>query len=188
MKKGIKLFIVTIVMVGVIVGYYYYLSSRNGSSVEDQENLTEVEKLVLMDVAESYPETPREVVKLFSRIMSCYYNEECTEEELDTIAGNAWTLMDSELQENNPVDVYRLQVQNEVTSYKTDGKTISNYSVCSSNDIVYRTVEKRECAYVDVSYYIKQGTSISRSNETFLLRKDDGGKWKILAFYLDDDQ
>jgi hypothetical protein len=184
MKKTVKLFFIAAVMIAVVVGYYFHLTSRNATSVETQASLTEVQKVIAQDLDKDYPQTPREVVKLYSRIISCYYNEECTDEELTSLAKMARTLMDAQLQENNPEDTFLEQVKNEVASYKNDGKTISNTSLSASNDVVYKTIEGRECAYVDVIYYIKQGTSLTASAETYLLRKDENDCWRILAFYL----
>ena len=61
--------------------------------------------------------------------------------------------------------------------------TISNISLESVNEIEYKTVKGSECAYVDVDYFLKSKKNAQRASQTYILRKDDGGKWRILGFY-----
>ncbi len=37
--------------------------------------------------------------------------------------------------------------------------------------------------YVDVDYFLKSKKNAQRASQTYILRKDDGGKWRILGFY-----
>ena len=40
-----------------------------------------------------------------------------------------------------------------------------------------------EIAYVTASYFIKAGNSYEDTDEMYVLRKDEDGKWKILVYY-----
>ena len=182
--KKIRVIVIGIVCICLVVGYYYYLSNRDGASKE--EELTEVQKVILKDLdGKGYPKTPREVVKFYNRILCCYYNEDYTEEEFKQLTEQAIKLMDAELADNNPEKQYYLRVQTEVESYHEKKRTINNASVCDSNDVKFATVDGAECAYVAASYFIKDSEGFSKSNQNYVLRKDADGRWKILAFELD---
>lgn len=181
-KTGIIL--IGVVCIGLVVGYYYYLSNKDTS---DSTEVSEVQKVILKDLTgKSYPATPREVIKLYNRIICCYYNEEYTEDELHKLADQARMLMDKELADNNPADQYYLQVETEVESYREKGKKINNASVCSSNEVEYGTIGEAECAYVTSSYFVRGDDGFEKSSQKFILRKDAEGKWKILAFELEE--
>mgnify|MGYP001133620761 FL=1 len=74
-------------------------------------------------------------------------------------------------------------MKSDAAQYEEDNKSISQTDVCDSNDVVYQTVDGRECAYVTASYFMNENNSFDRTNEMYVLRKDDDGDWKILVFY-----
>ena len=85
--------------------------------------------------------------------------------------------------ESNPEDTYFDALKADIAEYKEASKTIVSSSVCDSNDVKYQTVDGDECAYVTASYFINESKKYSRTNQTYVLRKDEDGKWKILVFY-----
>lgn len=185
MKKALRYIITGVLCVVVIVGYYYYLNHKKGVSVEDAIiEKTEVEKILEKDFEKDYPSTPREVLKNYNRIITAYYNEEYTEEQFVELALMARELMDEELLELNPEDAYFADLRYEVANYRDIPKTIVSSSVSDSNDVVYKVVKGYQCAYVDTYYFCKEGTDFSRTYEKFVLRKDEAGDWKILAWKL----
>ncbi len=129
-----------------------------------------------------YPATPREVIKLYNRILCCYYNEEYTEEEFRKLADQAIKLMDEELADNNPPEQYYQQVEAEVEAYRSAKRTINNASVCDTNDVEFQTIDGAECACVTASYFVRDDEGYSKTAQEYILRKDQEGKWKILAF------
>ena len=80
MKKQIRMIIVGLVCVALVVGYYYHLSHRSIKTAEDTTELTAITKITTKNLDTSYPQTPREVIKLYNDILKCYYNEDCTED------------------------------------------------------------------------------------------------------------
>lgn len=183
--RGIRTMLVGVICIGLVVGYYYYLSNRNTGS--DPADVTEVQKVILKDLkGGSYPATPREVIKFYNRILCCYYNEEYTEEEFQKLADQAMALMDLELLGNNPAEQYYQQVKTDVESYRQMKRTINNASVCSSNDVSFAAREGKNYAYVTSSYFVRDKDGFTKSNQEYVLREDDGGKWKILAFQLQE--
>ena len=179
--KIVRNVLIGIICISLVVGGYYYLSNRQPEN--DDADLTEVQKVVLKDLeGDSYPATPREVVKFYNRIISCYYNESYTDEEFEKLTDQARLLMDQELADNNPAEQYSQQVKAEVETYREQKKTINNAAVCDSNDVRYATVGGEECAYVESSYFLRSGGGFEKSFQEYVLRKDEEGKWKILAF------
>ena len=66
----------------VILGGYYYLTNRNNAKEEENITLTEIQELTTKNLDKNFPATPREVVKLYNRIITCFYNDEYTDDEL----------------------------------------------------------------------------------------------------------
>ena len=151
--------------------------------MQSDAELTEVQKVITRDLERNYPKTPREVVKFYNRIISCFYNEEYTEDELYELGDQARMLMDDELLENNSRDDYFENLKADIETYREKSKTIASTSVCDSNEVNYQTIDGDECAYVNASYFINEDKSYSRTYQTYVLRKDEDGNWKILVFY-----
>ncbi len=183
MKHKIKMGVIAIVIVGLVVGGYYYATHRGQNSEENSVELTEVQKVIAKDLSSNYPATPREVVKLYNRILQCFYNESYSEEELYELGDQARMLFDEELLDNNPRDDYFEALKADIDEYKNASKTIKSANVCDSNDIVYKTIDGDECAYVSTSYFINEDKQYDYTYQTYVLRKDDAGEWKILVFY-----
>ena len=182
--KLVRNIIIGIVCVGVVVGYYYYLSHKDASA--EMGEVSEVQKVILKDLDKSYPATPREVIKFYNRILCCYYNEEYTEEEFHKLADHALALMDQELADNNPAEQYYLQVSAEVEEYREKNRTINNASVCDSNDVKQKTIAGVDYAYVTSSYFVRDKDKFTRSIQNYVLREDEDGNWKILAYELEE--
>lgn len=181
MKKNLRSIIVVIICAALCIGYYYYLSHRDDGK---EKEMTEVEMVISKNLDSSYPKTARETVKFYNRIVNCYYNEEYGDEQLEQLTGQAEKIMDEELRKQNPAEEYLNAVRQEVLKYKEEGKEITNISVERANDIEYQDVDGRECAYVDVTYFVKEEEGASRTTQTYILRKDDEGKWRLLGFYM----
>ena len=132
MKKQIRMIIVGLVCVALVVGYYYHLSHRSTKTAEDTTELTAITKITTKNLDTSYPQTPREVIKLYNDILKCYYNEDCTEDEIRALGAQARKLMDDELLQNNPEDQYYSALMTDIQNYKDAGKTINTTDVCDS--------------------------------------------------------
>ena len=189
MKKAIRIGLSVIICAGLVVGYYYYLSHRNdNNTTEDATKVTEVDKILQKDFDEQYPTSPREVVKWYNRIITAYYGEEYTDEQLEGMDDQARKLLDDELLQYNPKDTYLENLKKDIDNYKTLNKKIVQSSVSDSNDITYATVKGASCAYVNAYYFSKEGSNYSRTYQEFVLRKDSKGKWKILTFRLTEGE
>lgn len=183
MKKKARVTVLSVICIAAVLGGYLYLTLHRRASVEDAADLTKIQEIITKDLDQKYPATPREVVKLYNRIITCYYDEEYTQDELYDLGDQARKLFDAELLDNNPRDQYFEDLQNEIKDYKERSKTIVSSTVSKSNDVKYETVDGDECAYVTSSYFIQEKKSYSRTYQMYVLRKDEDGNWKILVFY-----
>ena len=84
MKKKstvITVIVMLLVAAAIVAGYFIISARKNKENYEGGER-TELDILLEKDLDKSYPLTSREVIKFYSRILKCYYNEELTEEQL----------------------------------------------------------------------------------------------------------
>ncbi len=183
MKKTVGLIVVAAVCVTMIIAGYYYYTTQKGGSAKSAGDLTEVQKVITKNLDRDYPKTPREVVKFYSRILSCFYNADCTDEEIGALGDQARRLFDAELLENNPREQYLSALKADIADYREKSKVITGTSVCGSSEVVERTVDGYRCAYVEAVYYINENKAPLQANQTYVLRKDEDGNWKILVFY-----
>lgn len=182
-KNGVKSAIIIVVCAALCLGYYYYLTQKDSGK---EPGLSEAEMIISKDLERSYPKTAREVVKFYNQILECYYSEEYSQEQLEKMTAQARILMDDELQEINPQDLYLEAVKADISSYKEDKKQISNITMESSKEVEYKTKNGKDYAYVDVSYFLKSNNKNEKSgrvSQTYILRKDEDSNWRILGFY-----
>ena len=182
MKKT-RMVLIVAVCVALLVGAYTFWMNRNGGASSENVELTKVQQLITKNLEENYPKTPREVVKIYNEIISCFYNEQYTEEELEALVDMTLVLMDEELAANNPKNEYFKAVKEEIAEFSLADRTIVSYDLPSSNEVKFRTVDNRECAYVEMSYFMKEKGSYMKTYQTYVVRKDNSGNWKILVFY-----
>lgn len=182
MKKTRLGLLITVFAIG-IMAFFVYFSYKKDAIVEDNAVATAVQEVLMKDLEKNYPPTPKEVVKYYSEISKCYYNETYSEEELTQMAHKMWLLYDKELQENNPEEQYLYDLKQDIQSFHDNNYKISSYSPSSSTDVEYYENDGRECAKLYCTYTIRNGGAFSTTKEVFVLRKDiDTEHWKILCF------
>lgn len=185
MKKA-RIIIIAIACICLICAGYFFFTQNNAVN---EEELTEVEKLIVKDLDKDYPKTPREVVKFYNRIIKCYYGGEVTDDQLRDLADQMLCLLDEDLLLVNPSNEYYNSVVLDVEQYKSEKKQIVSTDVCDSNDVLYvddvkeGTDEVDNLAYVNASYFINTNGKFANTYQQFVLRKDEDGLWKILTFY-----
>lgn len=186
--KGAKGMIIFAVLLVLMVGYYYYLSNRpvpeSEEIVPQSEKLSASQEALLRNLDTNYPATPREVVKYFSEITQCFYNEEHTEEELDALGMKIRELYDDELIANQTQENYLASLRYDVEEYKQKKRTISSYAPSSSVDVVTFKQDGHDWARLFCIYGIKQGDLLYNSNTVFVLRKDENDHYKIYGWQL----
>lgn len=176
--KGVSIAVVLVALVG---GFYFYVS--NIGKDNDDVVVSAVQNVLLRNLDNDYPATPKELVKYYGDITKCLYNENYSEEQLAQMADKMIALYDDELAENNPRDQYIVDLKAAVKDFSDKNYTIISYTTSSSTDVEEYTHEGRKCASLYCTYSIKTGADYVSSKQVFVLRKESGtGHWKILGF------
>lgn len=182
MKKLKVLVSVALIMVLALLVYYYAINKTDGVKEEDKDSgQLKVEKAISMDLENNYPKTLKEVMSYFITIQECYYNEECTEEQLSKLAYNAMQLFDEQLVGVNPYDIYYEQLKKEIESFKAEQKVINN-AIIDKASLEYSEIEEVEYASIKCIYYLKTPDITTKVEEVYAFRKDSEGNWKILGW------
>ena len=183
-RRAIKGILIGLVLIALVVGYYFYLSNRKPKeAAEDTETtVSAVQKLLLKNIDDDYPPTPREVLKLYSDITGCFYSEDYTDEELTQLALQIEKLYDEELIANNTPDQYQKNLRWDIKTMKDKNLRVTSYSVASATDVDYFDAGGRSWARLSCTYTIRSGKEAGLAREIFLLRKDDMGHWKIYGW------
>lgn len=189
MKKkaqGMKGMIIMFVMLALILGYYAYLSNRSTKEKEEEVVISAVQEVLMRDMERNYPPTPKEVIKYYSELTQCFYNQELTEEELKALGIRAKEMYDEELAANQPEESYFSDLQFDIDSFHERQLTIVSFSTSSSTDVEEFTQDGRKWARLYCIYNLRQGSEMLSTQEVFLLRKDEEGHWKIYGWDLAD--
>lgn len=178
--------VVLMVLILLVVGYYCYLVNRSNRSA-DENTPTTVENVLLRDLEHNYPPTPREVIRYYNDVIKCFYNEDCSQEELEALALKARGLYDQELLDHNDWDTYIFNLEAEIQDFRKNNRKISNISLASSADVDEFTKDGYKFARIRCGYNILQGRESSSSRQVYLLRKDEDGHWKIYGWDLEEN-
>lgn len=171
----------------VIAGYYYVRTSTKPIFSNSTSNLSEKDALLSKDIASTYPSSPKEVLKLYSRLMKELYSGKLEDAEIDQLADQLLALYDEELKANKSHEQYLLDLKVEITDYKKTGRTIMNNTVEASKDTKYWEDKGKEYASLLSSYTLKEGGDYTKVIENFIFRKDTEGNWKILGWKMSDE-
>jgi len=187
-KKNIKGTMIGLAMILLVLGYYAYLSNRQTPTQNEAVKITRTQDVLLKDLTRNYPPSPKEVLKYYSEMTMCFYNEEHSEEEIKELALKARELYDSELLKNQTEEQYIRMLGEDISEYKNEKITVSSYSVSNSTDVEYYTRDNAEWAKLYCIYTLRKGTSLASTEEEFLLKKDEDGHWKIYGWILSPEK
>lgn len=183
-KSSKKNSVLLVVIVGIfIIGGYFAISKGIGRPKKNTDILqAEITKLLEKDIESSYPATPREVVKLYSRYTKCVYNGALSDDDIMKMAEQVFLMYDEELILNNPLDEYVYDLKLDIAEYVSSERTITSYSVDTANNVVTWSEGDTEYARLMASYTTREDGAYNKTFEEFLLRKDSAGRWKIVGF------
>ena len=185
MFKGTKGMVILVFLVLLVLGYYFYLSNRSMPEKTEEisvETMTASQKVLSRNLETNYPPSPREVVKYFSEITECYYNEEHTDEELRDLGLKMREIYDDDLVANQTEEMYLSLLKSDVEEYKQNNRTISRFSPSSSVDVETFTKDGYECAKLYCVYDINQDGLLYQTTLCFILRKDEDAHYKIYGW------
>lgn len=179
--KTLRGIIIFVICAGLCVGYYFYLNNYSGGK---EQTPSETAQLINKDLDSSYPTTPREVIKFYNRILLALYSEnKPTDQEVADLSSQIQKLMDEELLQQNPEGSYLSSLVSDLKAYEEEEKQMVSFTLSASRDVEHKEIDGAECAYVEASYYITGKEDSGRTKQTYILRKDAQGRWKILGYY-----
>lgn len=183
-KKSSKktIVVMTIFLIVIVISYYFIRTSTKPLIKIGTDNATEYDKLLAKDIENNYPSSPREIVKLYNRIMKCLYNQDLKDEEIDKLSEVLRALLDEELLNNNPNDTFLIDLKSEITTYRKASRTIINYTVQGNKDVSYWEKNEEDLASVVSSISLKENSDYTKVFHKYILRQDNDGKWKILGW------
>ncbi len=181
---ALKSGIVILFLVALVVGYYYYLSNRQKKEESANTKVTAVQEVLSRNLEINYPPTPREVIRYYSDITKCFYNEELSDEELEQLADRARMLYDEELAEKNEWGRYIIDLKSDIAYYQENSIRISSYSLASSTDVDFFSDGGFDFARIYCAYVLSSGRQKQTVEEVFLLRKDEDKHWRIYGWDL----
>ncbi len=173
-----------VIVIGVAIGFWSIMqNSRANKNKEQASTNEEVCSILDKDFENNYPGTPREVVKLYSRITTCIYNQ-AGEEDRRKLVEKMRQLFDEELLAENPLEEQLEDLEGELKEFRTNKNIISSYTVDNNSSVVKEKINEKQCASLRVSYLIQDGKSGSytKSVERFILREDENKNWKIYGW------
>lgn len=184
-KKTAIIGIIVVVAIAAMVIVAFYMQTRRGKTeAEPEVDVSKVMDILLRDIDKSYPPTPKEVLKYYSEITCCFYDDSITEEQLEQLAKRSYLLYDDELKDNMSFDTYYENLKKDVIDFQAQKIVVSGYSVSAATDVERFNEDGFEWARLYAQYRLRQGTEYRYSNEVFILRKDNVGHWKIYGFDL----
>lgn len=181
-KSNVRVTIVMILLVVGLVGFYAFLTGHAKTQAQEAV-MTPVQEVLSRDLSKNYPATVKEVVKYYTEIEKCFYNEECTEEELEQLGMKARELYDHDLLAINEVGTYLLQLKADVKNFKDAKRRISNISVAASTNVDFFSQDGFDFARIYCGYTVKESTGQSvAEGRVYLLRRDEERHWKIYGW------
>lgn len=173
---------VAIIMLMLAFGVIKMYQNVNRQTEKQEKKLTEVESILAKDLKKEYPASPREVVKMYLRIMTAFYNEELDEETFYELSNKARELFDEELLENNPSETYFEKLKDEISKYHENEIKVDSYDVQEGSAIRKYKREGKQYALVIAKVVTRDSKVRSSVNEKFVLRENQDGNYKILGW------
>ena len=188
--KGLRGILILLFAALAFAGIFFRLNNKQQVSTEEEEveAATPIEIALERNLNTNYPGTPKEVVKYFSEITQCYYNETFDDDEqLEALARQMLKLYDDELVSYKTYEDYMFDLKSDINFYNENGYKISSYAPSPSTDVVFFTEDGFEWARLYCAYTIKSGKYYKTINEVFVLRKDDKSHWRIYGWKEDKE-
>ncbi len=175
-----------IVLAAAIIAVYYYWSNRTEPLSNAEKSLTENQKLINKDLVQNYPETPKEVTKIFASIMKAIYSNP-KEEEIKPLALKVRELYDDELLANNPENTYLTNLYSDLANWKKKNRIITNFLLVKEDEEEQKEIDGIKYATKYISFTIQQNIKFTETWKV-LLRQNEEEQWKIMGWsYIKDD-
>lgn len=188
MKKYWKTILLFVIVIACGLGYFYYLANKTDSTDATDKAVEDDELAALMtrNIEANYPQTPKEVVKLYARITKKYYESGLTDEQIEKLGSQARILFDDELRDTQTDSEFYKALKEDISNFAASKTYISDYAIESATKTKYQTLNDKQYASINLVYYVRQNGKMVYSYTKYVLRKDDSGQWHILFWELID--
>lgn len=171
----------------VVLAVFYRLNGRPGNDGSDGEKgSTEVQAILSKDLERNYPASVREVVRLYSRILKCWYQETISEEQWDQLLEMQRMLYDEELLQSNPLETQKTALKAELEQAKENKQVMASYRLQKESSVKKWKSEGESYGSILACYMMHGKNGYEYTYEEFLLREDANGHWKIVGWRLTD--
>ncbi len=168
----------------VLLGFYFYWNYRTKPIEENSlENMTEAQKLIAKDLELYYPETPREVVKLFGNMINALYDN-ISDEDMEPLALKIRELYDEEFLAVNPEETYLTNLKTDLAAWKKKERRIATNFIVKKEDEEQSVMENVKYSINYISFTIQEGRKFTETWKV-MLRQDSNKKWKILGWQVE---
>lgn len=181
-KSTMRVTVILIVVIAGLVGLYAILMSRARTEAA-QTAMTPVQSVLNKDLEKNYPATVKEVIKYYAEIEKCFYNEDCTDSEIEALGVQARKLYDSELLANNEMAGYLTKLKEDIKDFKEARRRLISVSVAASTNVDYFSDDGYDFARIYCGYTVKESDGRTASEgRVYLLRRDEDRHWKIYGW------
>lgn len=181
-KSTIRVTIILVVVIVGLVALYAFLLGKAKREIEEA-SMTPVQSVLSKNLDYDYPATVKEVIKYYTEIEKCLYNEECTDSEVESLGMQARKLYDWELLENNELTDYLVKLKADIKSFRSGKRAISSISVAAATNVDYFSEDGYDFARIHCGYTVKESNGVLKSEgRVYLLRRDENRQWKIYGW------
>lgn len=180
LKKNLRTIIAVAILAILGISYYFYLSNKPQGTPETVIDNPELSRLLTLDVANNYPQSPKEVVKLYAQITQAYYKTPLTDDQIEILGKKARLLFDDELIKTQSDSQFLFELKKDIDTYQGLNRFVGDFEIANSSLIQYKTLHNKSYAIVPMKYILRQGKESVSAYHSFKLRKDANGFWKIL--------
>lgn len=182
-KQTVKIIVFMFFISIALISLYLFIRTRTNPLLpKSVTSMSEAEVLLKRNIEENYPSSPREVLKLYSRMSQSLINDGLKPDQVEKMVKQMRLLFDEELLNKNPYDDQLADLNEEISIYNKAKRTIMSYSLGESSDIEYWQEDQKSYASIIVSYTLKESSDYSKIYENFLLRQDKNENWKIVGW------
>ncbi|HHT87696.1 MAG TPA: hypothetical protein GX002_01595 [Clostridiales bacterium] len=181
-KKPISTIFTFISIIAVILVMIYVNQTRQANKQKETslEILSEVEKLLEMDLDNDYPKTPRDVAKLHGDMTRLLYSG-LEDGEIKNLAIKIRDLYDEEFLSKNPEEQYLTNLYSDIALWNQVNRRIEYNLVANKENEEFYELDGKKYATAYISFTIREKRQTSELRR-YIMRKDDEGKWKVVGW------
>jgi hypothetical protein len=176
-----------IVLAIVIIIVYYYWTNRT-EPLKETSKQSEADKLINKDFENYYPETPKEVVKLYANMTKVLYGGDLNDDDTHALALKIRELFSKKLQEDNDEDTYLTDLYSDLATWKDKKRTITNALIVKEDLDEENEVDGVKYVTKYISFTIQESNKFTELRKVYL-KQDENKKWKIFGWeYVTEEQ